>query len=111
LLATGGILGGGFNSDHTGHFWEVVFDLPLAAPERRNQWFRPSFLNPEGHPLFKAGVVVNERMQPVDAEGILVYENLWAAGNLLAKSDAIQERSMEGIALATGLAAGEALSS
>jgi glycerol-3-phosphate dehydrogenase subunit B len=110
LLATGGILGGGFTSDHTGRFWEVVFDLPLAKPERRNQWFRPSFLNAEGHPIFSAGVVVDDHMQPVDTEGTLVYENLWAAGNLLAASDAIQERSMEGIALATGFAAGEALS-
>ncbi len=37
LLATGGVLGGGFNSDHTGRFWEVVFDLPLTVPQGRGQ--------------------------------------------------------------------------
>jgi hypothetical protein len=37
LLATGGVLGGGFNSDHTGRFWETVFDLPLTVPQDRRR--------------------------------------------------------------------------
>ena len=32
LLATGGVLGGGFTGDAGGRFTEDVFDLPLTAP-------------------------------------------------------------------------------
>lgn len=109
LLATGGILGGGFNSDPQGRFWEVVFNLPLTVPQDRNAWFRPHFLAPEGHPVFRGGLAVDGCFRPVDGHGTPLYQNLWAAGNLLAHVDAIQERSVEGLAVITGMAAAEAL--
>lgn len=105
LLATGGVLGGGFNSDHTGHFWETIFDLPLTVPQDRRAWFRPDFLDPQGQPAFRGGVAVNDALQPVDAAGNVVYANLWAAGGLLAHMDAILERSLEGVAIASAVAA------
>ena len=109
LLATGGILGGGFNSDHTGRFWEVVFDLPLTVAQDRREWFRPLFFDPAGQPVFHGGVAVNDTLQPVDAAGRTVYHNLWAAGGLLADCDPLLERSLEGIAVATGIAAADAV--
>ncbi|MCB0254008.1 MAG: glycerol-3-phosphate dehydrogenase subunit GlpB [Anaerolineae bacterium] len=108
LLATGGIMGGGFYSDHTGQVWETIFDLPLTVPQARSQWFNPSFINPAGHPVFSGGVAVNTAMQPVDAEGAALYGNLWAAGDLLAHDNPILQRSLEGAAIATGFAAGQA---
>lgn len=109
LLATGGILGGGFDSDHTGRIWETVFGLPLTIPQKRHQWFRPAFMDPAGHPVFNGGVAVDEHMQPVDAGGQVLYANLWAAGGALAGVDPIQQHSLEGIAIATGVAAGQAI--
>lgn len=107
LLATGGVLGGGFNSDHNGRFWEVIFDLPLTVAQERQAWFRPEFLDPAGQPVFSGGVAVNRDFQPVNGDGVAVFENVWAAGSLLAHADPIQERSLEGIAIATGVAAAE----
>ena len=109
LLATGGILGGGFDSDHTGRIWETVFGLPLLIPQKRYEWFRPAFMDPAGHPVFNGGVAVDQRMQPVDAGGKVIYNNLWAAGGALACVDPIQQHSLEGIAIATGIAAGQAI--
>ncbi len=109
LLATGGFLGGGFNTDHTGRSWETVFNLSLTLPRHRDQWFRPEFLDPAGHALFQGGVQVNHAWQPVDAQGKLVYGNLWAAGNLLAHADAIRSRSHEALAIVTAAAAVEAI--
>ncbi len=109
LLATGGILGGGFDSDHTGKIWETVFGLPLTIPQKRYEWFRPAFMDPAGHPVFNGGVAVDQRMQPVDAAGKVIYSNLWAAGGALACVDPIQQHSLEGIAIATGIAAGQAI--
>lgn len=105
LLATGGVLGGGFDSNHAGRFWETVFDLPLTVAQDRKQWFRPRFLDERGQPAFRGGVAVNDALQPVDAAGTPVYANLWAAGGLLAHTDPILERSLEGVAIASAVAA------
>jgi glycerol-3-phosphate dehydrogenase subunit B len=109
LLATGGILGGGFNSDHTGRCWEVIFNLPLTVPPERSQWFHHQFLHPEGQPVFAGGVPINDQLQPIDQNGEPVYRNLWAAGGVLAHADPIRERSLEGVAIATGFAAAHTL--
>jgi len=109
LLATGGILGGGIDSDHTGKTWEVVFDLPLTTPQARSRWFRAEFLDPQGQPVFRGGVPVSNEWQPVDPDGRVVYENVWAAGNVLAHTDPILERSLEGVAITTGVAAAQAI--
>lgn len=111
LLATGGILGGGIDSDHTGRVWETIFDLPLTAPQRSAGWFHPQFLDPAGHPIFRGGVRVNNHFQPVGSDGLPVYANLWAAGGTLAGADPIHERSLEGIAIGTGMAAAEEIAS
>jgi glycerol-3-phosphate dehydrogenase subunit B len=109
LLATGGVLGGGFDSDHTGRIWEKVFGLPLIIPQDRRQWFRPTFFDPYGQPVFCGGVAVNRSFQPINGAGEVVYENLWTAGGDLAHADPIAERSLEGLAIATGAAAAEAM--
>ena len=105
------VLGGGFNSNPAGRFWETVFDLPLTVPQDRRQWFRPLFLDARGQPAFHGGVAVNAALQPVDATGDAVYANLWAAGALLAHADPILERSLEGVAIASGVTAAEAICS
>lgn len=105
LLATGGVLGGGFDSDAQGRFWEGVFGLPLTTPQDRRRWFRPLFLDPAGQPVWRGGVPVDGCWQPIDAAGRPVYRNLWVAGGVLAHADPILERSLEGIALATAFAA------
>ena len=111
LLATGGILGGGINSDHTGRAWEVIFDLPVTIPQARSGWFRPHFLDGAGQPVFQGGVAVNRDFQPVHPDGSPVYANLWAAGGALAGADSIRERSLEGIAISTGRSACENVAS
>ena len=105
LLATGGILGGGIYADRCGRVKETVFDLPLTAPQSRSHWLHPLFLDKRGHPIFQAGVSVNHHFRPLDQSGAPVYDNLWAAGSILAHTDPIRERSREGIAIATGYAA------
>jgi glycerol-3-phosphate dehydrogenase subunit B len=109
VLATGGILGGGFDSNMDGCVWETVFDLPLAIPQKRNEWFHASFLNPAGHPVFHGGVAVNDQFQPIKADKTPVFDNVWAVGSTLAYCDPIQERSLEGISIVTGMVAGQAI--
>jgi glycerol-3-phosphate dehydrogenase subunit B len=110
LLATGGILGGGITTDHLGQTREVVFDLPLNAPQDREEWFKRRFLDSEGHPIYQSGVVVNGRLQPLNGAPDPIYQNLFAAGGTLAHCEPIRERSLEGVALATGFKAAEVIS-
>ena len=77
---------------------------------QRSRWFHPRFLDPAGHPVFQGGVPVNRRFQPLNHDGSPVYENLWAAGGVLAHADPIRERSLEGIAIATGITAAQQIS-
>lgn len=109
VLATGGIMGAGFNSDQHGRVWEVVFNLPLTVPQDRSRWFSPAFFTPEGHAVFSGGVRVNRDLQPIDEAGQLLYRNLWVVGDSLANDDTILQRSLEGTAIATGVVAGQAL--
>lgn len=99
LLATGGILGGGFQSDAGGRVWETVFDLPLTVVQQRAAWFRPTFLDEQGHPVFQGGVLTGSDLRP-GPEDAPRYANLWAAGSVLADADPIRERSREGLAVA-----------
>lgn len=102
VLATGGLLGGGFITNFEGEVREVIFNLPVSAPSSRLNWFQPEFVTKTGHPIYQAGLQVNEQLQPVAENGRPLYNNLYAAGSTLAHCDVIRERSLEGVALATG---------
>ncbi len=96
-------------SDADGNVAEAIFNLPLKKPARSTAWFQGDFLSPTGHPIFFSGIKVNENLQPVDENGRVLYLNLSVVGSLLADTDPIRERSLEGIALATGYTAGARL--
>jgi glycerol-3-phosphate dehydrogenase subunit B len=106
ILATGGILGGGIVTNFEGAAKEVVFDLPVSVPESRLDWYKRDFMDKDGHPVYRAGVVVNDDFRPLDKDGRVVYDNVLAAGTTLAHAEVIRERSMEGVALATGYGVG-----
>ena len=108
VLATGGLLGGGIVGGHDGSLREVVFGLPVHGPQNRAEWLRVDFDDPAGHPVFRAGLVVDEQLRPVDRDGGPLLENVHVAGGALAGAEAVRERSHDGIAVATGRLAGMA---
>ncbi len=107
VLATGGISGGGIRTDYSGKVWETALNLPVQAPESHSEWFASRFLHQEGHPIFRSGVATNAQQRPLDASGHVVYENVVAAGLVLASDDPIQDRCITGLALASGWRAGQ----
>lgn len=109
VVATGGILGGGIVTRQDGTAREVVFDLPVTLPISRQDWFEQDFMNPKGHPVYRAGLKVNQQFQPLNGGSEPVYPNVYAAGTTLSHSEVIRERSFEGVALATGFAVGNLL--
>jgi glycerol-3-phosphate dehydrogenase subunit B len=109
VLASGGIAGGGIRVDSYGKVRESVFDLALAgvpAADGRPR-FLPGYL--EEQPLDRVGVPVDDRLRPTDADGRPRFDNLHAAGAMLAGAVPWREASGNGLSLATGYAAAEAI--
>jgi glycerol-3-phosphate dehydrogenase subunit B len=113
VLATGGIAGGGLRAEHAGveaeHaplLRETALGLPVRAPNSRADWFAARFLSEAGHAVFRSGVAADRQLRPLDAAGRVVYRNVAVAGAALAGCDPIREGCLEGLAAATGYAAG-----
>ncbi|MFN8511858.1 MAG: FAD-binding protein [Chloroflexia bacterium] len=100
LLATGGIAGGGFRTDHTGQIVETALNLPVRAPAARSAWLGPAFTAP--HPIHRAGIATDPDLRPLDPTGAPIYTNVTIAGAASAVPTLIREGSYEGVALATG---------
>lgn len=116
-------------------------NLPYSPPgqdpsTQPSLWVNDRFLSPQAHPIFTCGVAVNQHWQPCDAQGAPLYDNLYAAGNLLAGnllagnhlagnlladqpedahllgdhlagSDYLRQRAFDGVAWVSGYLAGE----
>lgn len=111
ILATGRFLGGGLWAEMD-RIVEPLFQLPVSQPAGRGGWFGERFFDPEAHPIHRAGIVTDADLRPVDGAGRPLLENVRVAGSILAHHQAIEEKSREGIDIATGfLAAQRALAS
>lgn len=104
VMATGGIFGGGLQTDLTGKIWEPIFNLPVPGDADRHHWFGEGFLSPEGQPVTKFGVKVNTLLNPVDGAAVSLASNLYLAGAAVAGYNWIYGRTGNGVALATSAA-------
>ncbi|MDX1523979.1 MAG: anaerobic glycerol-3-phosphate dehydrogenase subunit B, partial [Anaerolineae bacterium] len=107
VLATGGIYGGGIQTDSDGgegKVWETIFGLPIEADSNRHMWFASGFLDPKGQPFASYGLKVNDTLNPINGSGKAIAENLYIAGATIAGSDWTRGRTGDGVALATAAA-------
>jgi glycerol-3-phosphate dehydrogenase subunit B len=104
VLATGGLVGKGLDSDRK-RVREPVFDCHVPQPEDRYDWFVDDAFGDQ--PYARFGVRPDERLRPLDASGTPEFPNLHAAGAVLGGADRAREKSASGISLATGVVAGE----
>ena len=107
VLATGGFASGGIDLDSHGRLRETVAGLPVAGPPADDPGLSPRALDPQ--PLMRAGLVVDDRMRPVDPGGAPLWSNVHAAGALVAGAEPWREKSGEGIAIAGGYRAATAI--
>ena len=104
ILATGRFLGGGLSASRNG-IRETVLGLPVYQPSSRKDWHRPRFLDPRGHPVSQAGLEVDDFLRPLAVDGQFAYENLFAAGSVLAHQDWMRMKCGAGLAIATAYGA------
>lgn len=109
VLATGGVLGGGIRTGVEGYAQDTVFGLPVEVSHDRTTWAAREFINPDGHPVNRAGLQVDSNFKLVNSQGENPLENLYIVGSALSNYDGIPERSLEGVSLASGYFVGRRL--
>ncbi len=109
VLATGKYIGGGVVKGPG--FKEPIFDLPLFFNGKKiGEVFIKEMLghNPvASHPAFSVGLRTDSRLRPLQEEGEVIFENLFAAGAVLGGYNYLTEKCGLGVALATGFLAGK----
>lgn len=99
IIATGGFFGGGSQATPGGAH-ETIFNLDLGAPLCTDDWSVPDVF--ASQPYARLGVRVNERLNPVSANGETLLDNVFFAGRSLAGYDFVTEKSGNGVALCSG---------
>ena len=110
VYAGGGLESGTIQRDSYGDIRERVFDLPLTfldAEDADTTGVTGSVIV-DGKDLFGTGVSVNEDMLPLDGDRP-VYDNLYLAGSIIGGARPWSEKSGEGIALGSAVAATRAI--
>jgi glycerol-3-phosphate dehydrogenase subunit B len=104
VLATGRFLGGGLAASRRG-IREPLLNLPVHQPRRRQDFHRHRFLDPRGHPVNQAGLEVDGLFRPLGNNGRAAYDNIYAAGSVLAHQDWKRMKCGAGLAIATAYGA------
>ena len=109
VLAGGGFLAGGIEKDD--YFKEGIFGLDVFCADRptgkifTEKLTSVKLTHPQ--PLFSVGLKTDENARVLDKNGKVAYENLFAAGAILAGGNYIMDGTGAGAALASGLKAGQ----
>lgn len=109
ILASGRFLSGGLRSSQN-HLSESLLGLPVSQPQGRDSWYRQDYLDPQGHPINRAGVGVDRSFRPVGPNAKPVNARLFAAGAILANQDWVRQRCGVGLAIASAYGAVRAAS-
>jgi len=113
ILATGKFLGGGIDSDESNAYKEKIFDLPLfynGKPLNRDikePMFKENYF--DKHSIYSIGVKVNSSFQPLNIDNKVLFNNLFAAGNIIADYNYIAREGGFGVAISTGYKAAKFL--
>ncbi|NIO06145.1 MAG: anaerobic glycerol-3-phosphate dehydrogenase subunit B [Proteobacteria bacterium] len=104
VLATGGLFGGGLRAERD-RIVEPIFQLPVAQPKSRKAWFHDELFGPRSHPINRAGIRTDTRLNPIDENRRVILQNLFVAGSILGHHDPTREKSGTGVMIATGFKA------
>jgi len=104
ILASGRFIGGGLYADRL-RIKETIFDLPVHQPDNRTGWHRREILDPEGHPVNRAGLEIDDSFRPLNSSHQPAFQTLFAAGSILAHNDWKRLKCGAGLAIASAFGA------
>lgn len=109
VLASGRFYGGGLVRDQVAR--EAVFGLPVVTDGLPiDDQFIGTLTGDHvdaDHPIFRAGILVDDRLRPLDRQRRLLAENVVAAGSIIEGYDPARDGSGLGVAAWTGWLAGK----
>jgi len=108
ILASGRFLGGGLIAERK-CVREAIFNLPVYQPGNRKEWHSRNFFDTRGHAINRAGLEIDHQFRPLSGNGRRAFENLFAAGSILAHQDWMRMKCGAGLAIATAYAAVKSL--
>ena len=103
VLATGGLVGKGIDSDREG-VREPVLGCHVPHPADRYEWYVDDAFGDQ--PYARFGVHADDRLRPLGPDESVQFPNVRVAGATLGGADVAREKSASGVSLATGVAAG-----
>jgi glycerol-3-phosphate dehydrogenase len=103
ILATGGLYGGGLESEYTGLVRETVASCSVANVPPIGNWFSHPLLEGQPQPIHFAGIATDDALRPLREDGQPHAPNLYIAGRLLAGYSPISQGCTEGVAIASGV--------
>jgi glycerol-3-phosphate dehydrogenase subunit B len=110
VLCSGRFLAGGLSRD--GGFREPLLGLPLFLDGKPVEdgfvGHHVGELPQSAQAFMRVGVLTNGALQPLNADGNLVWDNVRAAGSVLAGYDPARQQGGLGVASVTGMLAGAA---
>ena len=101
ILATGGFYSGGIQMRDFDNPHEPIFGLPVFFPTGAENWSNVELFSDEPQGFATTGIFTNDRLNPVDADGKVMFDNVHVVGANLGGVDKIFERSAGGIAIAS----------
>jgi glycerol-3-phosphate dehydrogenase subunit B len=104
LLASGRFLGMGLHAGRK-KIREALFALPVFQPGDRSKWHQKNFFDPRGHEINQSGVEIDDTFRPLNQAGKPAFDDLFAAGSILAHQDWIRQKCGAGLAVSTAYAA------
>lgn len=112
ILASGRFPWGGLFATRN-NILETVFNLPVFQPDKRDDWHRLNFFDPKGHRINRAGLETDDQFRPLikkgnqekASKGEPAFENLYAAGSILAHNDWVRLKSGAGVSCVSAVTA------
>ncbi|MBR6712038.1 MAG: anaerobic glycerol-3-phosphate dehydrogenase subunit B [Selenomonadaceae bacterium] len=101
ILATGGFYSGGLTMRDFDQPREPIFDLPVFFPTGAENWSNMQLFSDKPQGFSTTGILTNDKLNPIDADGNVLFDNLHVVGANLGGCDKIFERSAGGIAIAS----------
>ncbi len=101
ILATGGFYSGGLIMHEFDKPAEPIFNLPVFCRAGAENWSNEKLFDDKPQGFSMTGILTDENLNPVDASGKIIYENLHVVGANLGGVDFIHERSAGGVAISS----------
>ncbi|MBR4643239.1 MAG: anaerobic glycerol-3-phosphate dehydrogenase subunit B [Selenomonadaceae bacterium] len=101
ILATGGFYSGGITMREFDNPIEPIFNLPVFFTTGAENWSNENLFGDKPQGFSMTGIFTDANLNPIDAAGKILFENLHVVGANLGGCDKIFERSAGGIAIAS----------